>query len=88
MLGNLLPLPGGVGGVDGGLIGALIAFGVAPGAAVLGVLAYRLLALWLPTLMGVPAYFGLVRRTRGWPDGAGLTPPAGAASGAARPRTP
>ena len=39
-LGNLLPLPGGIGGVDGGMIGALLAFGVdggpdRPGGAVL-----------------------------------------------------
>ena len=31
MLANTLPLPGGVGGVDGGMIGALLAFGVDPG---------------------------------------------------------
>ena len=30
MLANTLPLPGGVGGVDGGMIGALVAFGVEP----------------------------------------------------------
>ena len=28
MLGNMLPLPGGIGGVDGGMIGAFAAFGV------------------------------------------------------------
>ena len=28
MLGNLLPMPGGVGGVEGGMIGAFAAFGV------------------------------------------------------------
>ena len=38
MLGNLLPLPGGVGGVDGGMIGAFAAFGVDAGLAVLAVL--------------------------------------------------
>ena len=30
MLGNLLPLPGGLGGVEGGMIGAFAAFGVEP----------------------------------------------------------
>lgn len=34
MLANTLPLPGGIGGVDGGMIGALAAFGVDPGLAV------------------------------------------------------
>ena len=38
MLGNLLPLPGGIGGVDGGMIGAFIAFGVDGGLAVVAVL--------------------------------------------------
>jgi uncharacterized membrane protein YbhN (UPF0104 family) len=69
MLGNLLPLPGGVGGVDGGMIGSLIAFGVAPGLAVVGVLTYRLFALWLPTLLGIPAYLALVRLAGGWARG-------------------
>ena len=34
MLGNLLPIPGGVGGVEGGMIGAFAAFGVDAGLAV------------------------------------------------------
>ena len=38
MLGNLLPMPGGVGGVEGGMIGALAAFGVDAGQAVVAVL--------------------------------------------------
>jgi len=66
MLGNLLPLPGGIGGVDGGMIGALAAFGVDAGLAVLAVLAYRLLAFWLPTVPGVIAYFQLRRRVQDW----------------------
>ena len=66
MLGNLLPLPGGVGGVDGAMIGALIAFGVAPGLAIVGVLAYRVFAFWLPTVVGIPACAELVRVARRW----------------------
>ncbi len=41
MLGNLLPLPGGLGGVEGGMIGAFAAFGVDFNLAVLAVLSYR-----------------------------------------------
>jgi uncharacterized membrane protein YbhN (UPF0104 family) len=63
-LANTLPLPGGVGGVDGGMIGAFLAFGIDPGTAVLAVLAYRAIAFWLPTLPGAIAYFQL-RRTMG-----------------------
>ena len=51
-LGNVLPLPGGIGGVDGGLIGAFIAFGVDSGLAVVAVLAYRAFSFWLPTIPG------------------------------------
>jgi uncharacterized membrane protein YbhN (UPF0104 family) len=61
-LGNLLPIPGGVGGVEGGMIGALVAFGVPAGHAVVGVLAYRAFALWLPTIPGVVAYLQLPRQ--------------------------
>ena len=44
MLGNVLPLPGGVGGVEGGMIAALIGFDVAGGLAVAVVLSYRAIA--------------------------------------------
>jgi uncharacterized membrane protein YbhN (UPF0104 family) len=60
-LGNLLPLPGGVGAVEGGAIGALVAFGTPAGLAIAGVLAYRAFSLWLPALAGVVAYVQLVR---------------------------
>jgi uncharacterized membrane protein YbhN (UPF0104 family) len=63
-LANTLPLPGGVGGVDGGMIGAFLAFGVDPATAVLAVLSYRAIAFWLPTLPGLIAYFQL-RHTMG-----------------------
>jgi putative heme transporter len=66
MLGNLLPLPGGVGGVEGGMIAALIGFGVPSGLAVVGVLTYRAFAFWLPTLPGLVAYLGLRRTVREW----------------------
>jgi uncharacterized membrane protein YbhN (UPF0104 family) len=78
MLGNLLPLPGGVGGVDGGMIGVLIACGVDGGLAIVAVLTYRAFAFWLPTLPGIAAYLSLRR----WP----APQPAGAPRTAAPPR--
>jgi uncharacterized protein (TIRG00374 family) len=66
MLANLLPLPGGIGGVDGGMIGALVAFGVGGGLALIAVLMYRLLAFWLPSVPGVIAYFQLRRTVSRW----------------------
>lgn len=58
---NLLPVPGGVGAVEGGLIGALVALGTPAGPAIAGVLAYRVAALWLPAIAGVVAYVQLMR---------------------------
>jgi uncharacterized membrane protein YbhN (UPF0104 family) len=54
-LGNLLPLPGGVGGVEGGLVAALLGFGVDGGLAVVAVLSYRAISFWLPTPPGAIA---------------------------------
>ena len=66
MLGNLLPMPGGVGGVEGGMIGAFAAFGVDSGLAVVAVLVYRAFTFWLPLVPGVIAYFRLRRTVDRW----------------------
>lgn len=66
MLGNLLPLPGGVGGVDGGMIGAFAAFGVPFEQALVAVLTYRAFAFWLPTIPGALAYFQLRKTVARW----------------------
>jgi uncharacterized membrane protein YbhN (UPF0104 family) len=68
MLGNLLPLPGGLGGVEGGMIGAFAAFGVDFNLAVLAVLSYRGISFWLPTFPGAVAYFQLRRTVARWRD--------------------
>jgi uncharacterized protein (TIRG00374 family) len=65
-LGNTLPLPGGIGGVDGGLIGAFIAFDVNTGLAVVAVLAYRVFSFWLPTIPGAIAYLQLRKTVKVW----------------------
>jgi uncharacterized membrane protein YbhN (UPF0104 family) len=66
MLGNVLPLPGGIGGVDGAMIGAFSAFGVSPALAIVAVLAYRAFAFWLPTIPGAVAYLQLRRTVQRW----------------------
>lgn len=91
MLGNLLPLPGGLGGVEGGMIGAFAAFGVDINLSVLAVLAYRGLSFWLPTVPGAVAYFQLRRTVARWREQqgrpgagaqrAGASEPAGALQG-------
>jgi uncharacterized membrane protein YbhN (UPF0104 family) len=60
-LGGLLPIPGGVGGIDGGLIGTLIVYGAPAAAAAAAVLAYRVILFWLPLVVGGAAFSALQR---------------------------
>jgi uncharacterized membrane protein YbhN (UPF0104 family) len=84
-LGGLLPLPGGLGGIDGGLIGTLIVFGTPAAVTAAAVLVYRVILFWLPLLLGGVAFWSL-RRGLNNPDRpelcvvpAALTPAGGAA---------
>ena len=61
-LGGLIPIPGGIGGVDGGLIGTLVLYGVDATDAAVAVIAYRGLLLSIPALLGLPALAVLRRR--------------------------
>jgi uncharacterized protein (TIRG00374 family) len=58
-LGGLLPLPGGLGGVDGGLIGTLVVFGAPAAATATAVLAYRVILFLLPLIAGAIAFASL-----------------------------
>lgn len=61
-LGNLVPLPGGVGGTEGGLIGVFALYQVNVSDAAAAVLIYRLFQLAIPALLGAPAFVLLRRR--------------------------
>ena len=63
-LGGLIPLPGGVGGTDGGLIGMFVLYGAPIGSVTAAVLLYRLVQLGVPALLGLPAFVQLRRRLR------------------------
>jgi uncharacterized membrane protein YbhN (UPF0104 family) len=63
-LGGALPIPGGVGGIDLGLVGTLIVYGAPAQATVAAVLAYRLILFWLPLIGGAIAFWSL----RHWLD--------------------
>lgn len=67
-LGGLLPIPGGVGGIDGGLIGTLVVYGAPASTATAAVLAYRLILFWIPLVMGAVAFTSL-RRSMARPAG-------------------
>lgn len=58
-LGGLLPIPGGIGGIDGGLVGALIVYGLPVAATAAAVLAYRVILFWLPLVVGAFAFTAL-----------------------------
>ena len=81
-LGGLLPIPGGVGGIDGGLIGTLIVFGIPAAAAAAAVLAYRVILFWVPLILGAAAFAGL-RKGLNNPDRPDLCDPFSQASGPA-----
>lgn len=61
-LGGLVPLPGGAGGLDLGLIGALVLYGSTAADATVAVLSYRALYLVVPAGLGLPALASLRRR--------------------------
>jgi len=61
-LGNLIPLPGGIGGTEGGLVGMFAVYHVNVPLATAAVLIYRLFQLFVPALLGGPAFVLLRRR--------------------------
>ena len=60
-LGGLLPIPGGIGGIDGGLIGTLIVYGAPAAGTAAAVLGYRVILFWLPLIAGGIAFASLRR---------------------------
>jgi uncharacterized membrane protein YbhN (UPF0104 family) len=60
-LANLIPIPGGFGVLEGGLAGALIAYGAPAPQAAAAVIAYHAIAFWIPSLGGLIG-FALLRR--------------------------
>jgi uncharacterized membrane protein YbhN (UPF0104 family) len=63
-LGGELPIPGGIGGIEGGLIGSFAVFNIPLAVTTVAVLAYRALALWIPAVLGSIAFVQLRRTLR------------------------
>lgn len=61
-LGSAAPTPGGVGAVEGALLGGLVLVGVPKEVAAPAVLLYRTMTLWLPVLPGWFAFTHLTRQ--------------------------
>jgi uncharacterized membrane protein YbhN (UPF0104 family) len=66
-LGGLLPIPGGIGGIDGGLLGTFIVYGAPAATTAAAILAYRVILFWLPLVVGAVAFFS-IRRGLNDPD--------------------
>jgi uncharacterized protein (TIRG00374 family) len=61
-LGNLIPLPGGIGATEGALVAVFALYGVNIADATAAVLLYRLFQLAVPALLGAPAFVMLRRK--------------------------
>jgi uncharacterized protein (TIRG00374 family) len=67
MAANLIPSPaGGVGSVDAGMIGAFVLFGMPTSVVFPTVLAYRVIAFWLPIPPGIVAFVQLRKTVARW----------------------
>ncbi|HEY8765236.1 MAG TPA: lysylphosphatidylglycerol synthase transmembrane domain-containing protein [Solirubrobacteraceae bacterium] len=63
-LANLVPIPGGVGVLEGGLLGALLLYGLPAGPTAAAVVIYHAIALWVPAIGGTIG-FARLRSTVG-----------------------
>ena len=67
LAGRLVPLPGGIGGVEGGMLGALTLTGTASAAAAAAVVVYRVAGCWAIGAAGTAVAAALARRSPGGP---------------------
>jgi uncharacterized membrane protein YbhN (UPF0104 family) len=89
-LANILPIPGGVGVLEGGLLGALLLYGLPAAPTAAAVVLYHAIALWIPTIGGTAAFARLRRSVAAGELPGGIpaeyaAKPAGSPAAAARP---
>jgi len=58
-LSNFIPVPGGIGVLDGSLVGMLVLYGVAGTTATAATLVYHAISLWVPAVWGTIAFIVL-----------------------------
>jgi uncharacterized membrane protein YbhN (UPF0104 family) len=68
-LSNLIPVPGGIGVLDGSFLGLFVLYGVSATTATASTVVYHAISLWIPAMWGTIA-FVILRRTKNSP----LTP--------------
>jgi uncharacterized membrane protein YbhN (UPF0104 family) len=54
---TVIPIPGGIGVLEGGLFGGLVLAGAAPHQVIAVIALYRIVGYWLPAALGLPAYW-------------------------------
>jgi uncharacterized membrane protein YbhN (UPF0104 family) len=74
-LGGLIPIPGGIGGTEAGLIGVLALYHAPLAAATVAVLIYRAIQLWIPAVLGTVAFVQLRATLRREPEAAAICQP-------------
>ncbi len=65
-LSNFIPVPGGIGVLDGSMIGMLVLYGAGGTVAAAATLVYHAISLWVPTIWGTIA-FALLQKTKRQP---------------------
>lgn len=65
-LSNLIPIPGGIGVLDGSLVGMFVLYGVNDTRATSAIIVYHAISLWVPATWGTVAFL-LLRRSRNQP---------------------
>jgi uncharacterized membrane protein YbhN (UPF0104 family) len=65
-LSNFIPVPGGIGVLDGSMIGMLVVYGVGGTVATAATLVYHAISLWVPAVWGTIAFF-LLQKTKKQP---------------------
>ena len=63
---NMVPVPGGIGVLDGSMVGMLVLYHVSATAATAATVVYHAISLWIPAMWGTLA-FAMLRRTRTQP---------------------
>jgi hypothetical protein len=63
-LSNFIPVPGGIGVLDGSMIGMLVLYGLGGTVATAATLAYHAISLWVPAVWGTVAFIVLQRTKR------------------------
>jgi uncharacterized membrane protein YbhN (UPF0104 family) len=74
-LATIIPIPAGIGVLEGGLVGTLVLYGAPPAQTAAAVLIYHAIAFWIPSIGGLGAYTALRAHSRAHKEQPAWTPP-------------